>query len=285
MSGSVHPAEFAVLDESVVATGSIQGVAAELARTSGAIASLTRLAPGATVDDHTHDHPYLSLYLLGAYQESGDGGEVAIDGPAAAFHPAGSAHADRIGRSGLATVVIEFEPRWLERALGRAAPDRSTYWMSGPAAGAAAQLTRSCLTPGGAPLADAITFLDKALGLAAHLREPVWLARLDALIEGGVEAPSVLAERLGVSDPWLARAYRGWRGEGLADRLRRRRIEAAVTLLEGQDTPLARVAAEAGFCDQSHMNRVFAQVLARTPAQVRAGGLRPSPRSLPAPAA
>ena len=73
--------------------------------------------------------------------------------------------------------------------------------------------------------------------------------------------------------PWLTRAYRGWRGEGLCEALRRRRVEAAAILLESSDKPLAEIAAETGFCDQSHMNRAFKKYLGRTPAIARTAHL------------
>lgn len=78
-----------------------------------------------------------------------------------------------------------------------------------------------------------------------------------------------LARALELHPAWLARAYRAWRGEGLAETARRRRVERAVLLLRGGGAPLASVALDSGFCDQSHMNRAFRAVLGRTPAQVR----------------
>src|SRR4051794_41507558 len=103
-----------VLDEPAVERG-LHGEAEELARSGMAVARLTALAPGQRLDEHVHDNPYLSLHLLGSYRERGEAGEAAIDGPAAAFHPAGSAHADAIGERGLATVVVELDPAWLAR--------------------------------------------------------------------------------------------------------------------------------------------------------------------------
>jgi transcriptional regulator GlxA family with amidase domain len=46
-------------------------------------------------------------------------------------------------------------------------------------------------------------------------------------------------------------------------------VERAALMLRGSDAPLAQVALECGFCDQSHMNRVFGAVLGRTPLEVR----------------
>src|SRR3569833_1301948 len=79
-----------VLDESALAMSlswprarvgmgsSLEGVLAELARGSGAVARRTALPGGLTLADHVHDFPYLSLHVLGAYREHGDGAEVRI---------------------------------------------------------------------------------------------------------------------------------------------------------------------------------------------------------------
>jgi AraC family transcriptional regulator len=271
------------LDNSAVGEG--RGVLREIDRRSGAVARLTSLPPGSGLDDHVHDHPYLSLHLLGAYSEAGDGGEVHIDGPAAAFHPAGAAHADRIGRRGLTTVVVEFEGDWLARALGsRPLPDRSVYWLDGEVTAGAARLARRCLEPAGASAsaAAAVGFLAQALAAPAPRSAPSWLRRLDELGERHPEVePTALGRRLGLSEGWLARAYRAHRGESLSQRRRRRRVETAVNLLAAGALPLAEVALDAGFCDQSHMNRAFRMLLGATPAEVRreraghAGAYRP----------
>jgi AraC family transcriptional regulator len=49
----------------------------------------------------------------------------------------------------------------------------------------------------------------------------------------------------------------------------RLRIEEAQKLLVDTDTPLAVVAAQAGFADQSHMTRALQRNLGMTPKQVR----------------
>jgi AraC family transcriptional regulator len=260
------------LDETVSSAAS--GSAEVLGRGPGAQARLTAIGAGRRLDCHIHDAPYLSLHVLGSYQEEGDAGPAAIDGPAAAFHPAGSAHEDAIGTRGLATVLVEFDPDWLRRALGPWLPlDRSRYWIGGEAGRRAGRLARAWL--GGAPVdrCFALTraFLTEAAIAAPAPQGPSWLARLSDAADG--DAPAVLADRLGVSRPWLFRAYRRHRGEGLEDMRRRRQVEAAVRLIETGALGLAEIAAETGFCDQSHMNRVFHRVLGRTPAAVRARSL------------
>ena len=55
----------------------------------------------------------------------------------------------------------------------------------------------------------------------------------------------------------------------MGETVRRRRVERATVQLRASTAPLADIAAECGFCDQSHMNRAFRAVLGRTPLDVR----------------
>jgi AraC family transcriptional regulator len=266
-----------VLDNSVV----------ELVHASGATADLTSFAPDTLVAEHVHDFPYLSLHVLGSYSEQGDNGAAAIDGPAASFHPAGTTHSDAIGENGLSTVVISFDPAWLTHAVdSHVLPSQSTYWLGGAAARNASVLARHCLGQGrAAAMLDAIKdFLANANRFSVRAAEPAWMWRLRQLMQQCEAAsPDDLARSLGVSAPWLARAYRAHQGEGLADTLRRLRVEKAVGLLADTRQPLADIAGEAGFADQSHMNRVFQALLCRTPLQIRGDRLSAKLLRLPQP--
>lgn len=97
---------------------------------------------------------------------------------------------------------------------------------------------------------------------------PVWADDAEAWLMHE-ERTGLIANTLDRHPAWLARAYRAWRGEGLMETLRRRRVERATLQLRESAVGLAEIAAECGFCDQSHMNRVFRAVLGRTPLEVR----------------
>jgi AraC family transcriptional regulator len=51
------------------------------------------------------------------------------------------------------------------------------------------------------------------------------------------------------------------------------RIRTAQRLLLATDTPLAQVAAHAGFADQAHLTRVLRAALGNTPGRLRRSGL------------
>jgi AraC family transcriptional regulator len=103
---------------------------------------------------------------------------------------------------------------------------------------------------------------------APTVMQPAWADQVEHWLDD--EAPTrAIADDVARHPAWLARAYRAWRGEGMGETVRRRRVERATLRLRGSSASIADVAAECGFCDQSHMNRAFRAVLGRTPLEVR----------------
>jgi AraC family transcriptional regulator len=261
------------------ALGAIHDVAERLGQRSTAIANLCVISAGGAAPEHRHSNPYLWLHVLGAYREAGDGGEHLIDGPAAMFFPAGSAHAMAVSRQGLASIILEFDADWLRRRMGPGVDlARTRLWAGREAGRRASRLARVWLSED-APHADrfdaAERFLNWTMELPPTPPAPAWLAEVGeriGLAEDELQ-PRALARAMGVPVAWLARAYRRWRGEGLAVALRRHRVAAAAALIEGTNQPLAEIAAATGFCDQSHMNRGFRLLFGRTPASLRSAPL------------
>ena len=68
----------------------------------------------------------------------------------------------------------------------------------------------------------------------------------------------------------LARVFRAHHGVSVGEYARRLRLAWAAGELARTDTPLAVIASQAGFADQSHFTRLFRQHLGITPARYRA---------------
>jgi AraC family transcriptional regulator len=78
-----------------------------------------------------------------------------------------------------------------------------------------------------------------------------------------------LGETVGVHPAYLARAFRAHYGFSVGEYSRRLRLAWAAEELSRGEAPLAEVAANAGFADQSHFTRVFKQHVGTTPARYR----------------
>jgi AraC family transcriptional regulator len=244
-----------------------EGAVVEHQRRSGAHVSRIMHPPGQRIAAHEHDWPVLTLFRLGSYrEETYDGRSIEFDGPSVVFQPAGVAHADEIGERGLETLAMTFDPVWLSQEARSMLPARTLWRPGGAMAIAARALAEVWLdaSASDARLSAATSVFLARMFTLGYEAAPAWASRVSV----GASTED-LARSMGLNAAWLARAYRAWRGEGLAETARRLRVERAALLLRAGSDTLADVAIAAGFCDQSHMNRGFRAVLGRTPLEVR----------------
>lgn len=103
-------------------------------------------------------------------------------------------------------------------------------------------------------------------GRPAFLREIVADLRTDGDLGCGIAA---IARDAHVSPTRLVRTFRRAYGISLARYIRVLQMQRARSLLSDPAIPISAVAAEAGFSDQSHMTRAFAQTYSVTPAALR----------------
>jgi transcriptional regulator GlxA family with amidase domain len=112
-------------------------------------------------------------------------------------------------------------------------------------------------------------FIERANG-ETERAPPSWVGTITRrLCEHTALKVNELAEEVGRHPSWLGAAYRRATGEGLQETAARFRVERAACLLRETDHPYVSIAAEVGFCDQSHMNRTFRRLLGRLPSEVR----------------
>jgi AraC family transcriptional regulator len=249
-------------------------IKAEIRSSSGATAA--RIISGPSEDPpHHHEWPVLSIHVMGEMTKLCDEGEVPISSASAVFHARGASHANIVGEHGCEQIDIVFDPGWLKlETLARLSG--VPCWIGGPVALAARKLARIWSSQDIAE--DDLRRITKGFfrfaANAALPRQPLWLP---AVLEKILQNPNLTAADLApvarCRPDWLTQAFRAAMGEGLAETSRRIRVEKAALLLRTTQRPAAEIATEAGFCDQSHMNRCFRQLLGRTPLQVRLEGL------------
>jgi AraC family transcriptional regulator len=91
---------------------------------------------------------------------------------------------------------------------------------------------------------------------------------LDANLDGDVSV-KMLAEACGLSSTHFSRAFHRTTGASPHQWLLHRRIDKARRLLRDPDAPLAVVALNCGFANQSHFTRVFTRLIGISPGQWR----------------
>ena len=240
-----------------------------LSRFGGALVRRTIDRSGASVPEHAHDWPLLSLFVIGAYSNQTEVGEAFISRPSAVLYAAGAPHANTAGPEGFEQIEVEFDPAWLR--WHRLPDDPVSRWVGGRVGADARALARIL----GANVTEAHLLSSLRLFLEAALADsparcPAWL---DIVARRLRDDPACtvpgLAREVGLHPSWLGTAYRRATGEGLMDTAARLRVERAARMLRETASPLASVATDAGFCDQSHMIRTFRRVLGRLPSAVR----------------
>jgi len=181
--------------------------------------------------------------------------------------PAEEPHEDRFGRAGAVIVVVE----------SRAFAGHVSCAPHPEAALLAMRIRRELAQPDVfTPVAVEGLALELT-ALAGRNRFPAraekWVERArDLLLERFRESvgPGEIADELGVHRAHLARVFRARYGESLGEFTRRLRLQWAAQELAAADLPLAVLAVEAGFCDQSHFTRAFGRQYGVTPARFRA---------------
>lgn len=224
----------------------------------------------ACVPEHSHDWPVLSLFVIGSYFNETEAGKSFIYGPSAVFYRAGTPHRNTTAGVGFEQIEIEFDPSWLEcESLPRLPV---VQWIGGLAGREARYLARAC-TAGATEnrLRAAIRNFLEAAGRQPR-REPAgWIDTMTRrLMDDTTLSISELALEADRHPSWAGAAYRRATGEGAQETAARLRVERATRLLRETDQAYSSIALDAGFCDQSHMNRAFRRVLGRLPTAVRA---------------
>jgi AraC family transcriptional regulator len=101
---------------------------------------------------------------------------------------------------------------------------------------------------------------------------PPWFGRVKELLHEGFHEPlrmGDLAREAGVHPVHLARVFRKFENRTPGEYQQRLQVRAACELLQDAEWPLAVIAAECGFADQSHFTRLFRRMTGTTPAQFR----------------
>ena len=240
-----------------------------LRRFSGATVRRVIDRSDAHVPEHAHDWPVLSIFVLGGYLNETELGETLIAGPSAIFYQAGAAHRNAIGSVGFEQIEIEFDAAWLGRALMPTTP--VSRWLGGHTGAEARNLARFyAFETDERRLRAALRRFVQGANNQTEREAPSWVHTIHGRLRNdttlGVNA---LAREVGRHPSWFGTAYRKATGEGPMETAARFRVERAARALRETNHSCAYIAHEAGFCDQSHMNRTFRRLLGRAPSELR----------------
>jgi AraC family transcriptional regulator len=229
--------------------------------------------------------PYLALVLEGSLEKTFPRRALQLGRASALTMPSGARHAARFGPQGARIVVVR--PRdWsspVAPCLTRLV-ELKTHELNWLAWRLAAELRAA---DSAAPLAaeglalELLAAASRDARPARRRRTPAWLDEAEEILRstsGGCVRLGTLAKAVGVHPSHLAREFRARHGISVGEYGRRLRLSNAAVRLATTDRPLAEIAMEAGFADQSHFTRLFSRHIGLTPARYRAETQRPFQR-------
>jgi AraC-like DNA-binding protein len=205
---------------------------------------------------HTHDTMSLSFVARGGVEENAAGTRRTGGAGDVIVKPAGVVHEDTFGPRGAKMFTLV-----LDEDIG---PYR---WLFGGAP--AALFTRAVLDwRAGAEFADVAIDLVASLDRTNRTTTPRMHESAERVATTAVTVEA-LARELSMHPVALARAFRREHGMSITCFRRRARVRRAAALLSASAMPLADVALESGFTDQSHFCRIFKTEMGLTPAAFR----------------
>jgi AraC family transcriptional regulator len=235
--------------------------------------------------NHVHESTMLTLVIEGSCQEIIRGRSIDCTPKTLQVLPAGEKHELTFANASVRCLTIEVEPSRLEaiRQVSRIL-DQPVHIREGVFSGLLRNLYHQFR------MTDNLTSLTieglilQVLGEAARQRissgrissqspaPPRWLIEAREIIhENAREGVSliVLATSLGVHPSYLSRMFRLFYGCSIVQYVQRVRLDYSIRELIESDKPLAQIAINAGFYDQSHFTNVFKSHLQMTPTKFR----------------
>jgi AraC family transcriptional regulator len=236
---------------------------------SQACVSVSAHRPHDRTPPHRHANDYICFVLAGAFEQCAHGQRRSFGGGDAVLHLAEDLHEDSFDSAGACCLNIHAAP-------GPALRISSARPCAGRARALAQLLAAEVVLEEGADPLEANCLLAELLAelgdAAQEERAPAWLPGLIEALHADVgERPSLdeLARITNRHPTHLARAFRRATGVSIGAYRRKRRLTELSMRLRRDDAPLASLAYEFGYADQSHMCREFTAFAGVSPAAYR----------------
>ncbi len=261
-----------------LADGQFYGAVRRPVRAAGLVFSEVVHAKPLSVPEHSHRLSYFSLLLDGDYDEGPRGRLTSYQPFNVIFNPSGAEHEGIIGPKGSRMFTIELDEQWMQALDSRRLYFGFADMNAGPLLWLALRLRAEHAANNVACPLTAEGLVWEMLAQLSHWQydrspsRPGWWPRLEEVIRTRFREKlsfSDIACDLGIHPVHLARTCRKVQGRTLGEYVQALRVRFACEMLCDREIPLAAIAFEAGFADQSHLTRMFRKFVGTTPARYR----------------
>lgn len=233
---------------------------------------------------HSHDSAHIILILEGQYISAPPRFEHLVPLRSSVFVPAGTTHEDHFLTHNSRTLNISISPAQIEEASDYVRlPEAQSDFRHGEVDFLTSRLEAEfrCWQDTSTLTAEALCLeLLAAIAQRQKLKEqtpPRWLRSARELLHDRCHEAvciSEIAAAAKVHPVHLSRTFRKFFHCTPGEYLRFCRLENAASLLRSGRLPIAHVAIEAGFSDQSQLSKAFRRRFGVTPAEFRRGNLK-----------
>ncbi len=230
---------------------------------------------------HFHEHSLMKANLGGRFNHIFGTKTTWVSVPwTLDYCPSGVVHSHNAHQSRVRVLVIEVHPARLEASEGKPEhlrspvslrAERSPWLLSRLYRGfKEIELDTAC------PLeveGTLLMLLSEILRINGNKhRTPRWLRHAREIVHDRFRESLTLAEiahEVDIHPVWLASAFHSAYGKTVGQMIRQLRVQYASDQLVSTDRPLAEIALEAGFSDQSHFSNIFRRLVGASPTQFR----------------
>lgn len=238
--------------------------------------SRTRHRRGQRIGAHEHSAASLNFVLRGSYGETFRNKSEDHVPDTLLLKPAGAEHANRFDGSSASCLLIEITGEALESLVGRAASRTPVVTRDPRLSTLALRVYRESrdLDDVSSMIAEELsTALFQSMTGRSAFQTGGHEMRAEELLRETYCQPwslSGVARSVGVHPAHLGRSFRATFGCTVGEFVRYLRVLRVARELRDSEKPIAQIAIEAGFADQSHCTRVFRRMIAEPPARFRA---------------
>lgn len=243
----------------------------------GLTVSTVTLNAGLKFGSHAHVHDQLCVVLEGQYEENCDARAFELHAGSVLWRRAGEMHANVIGTSDVQVILVDIDPERSQKLCLNFA-SRTAYFVPGTFDEIYRELLFELHRSDEASriaIEGLVCLLAARTGRRCTLPKsamPEWLSKAVELTRSeyscGISLAQVAAA-VGVHPVTLAVAFRRHFGKSVGDYIADQRIAHARRELENTHRPIAEIAQEAGFYDESHMGRAFRRRFGISPGTLR----------------
>jgi AraC family transcriptional regulator len=255
--------------------GEYYGSVSRRRQLSGAVLSEVKHDAPRALPRHSHELGFFSFLLNGDYQEWYGRQIVTHQRMTLMWHPPTLQHQDAVGKRGCHFFNVEIASQLLKRLQDYSATVSSPFvlprleadWLM-------MRLFREfSVADAGCELAMEGLLLELLALVARHPTKaeackPLWLRRVETRIHDEFTsklAMTELAADANVHPTHLAVVFRRFHQTTIGEYVQKLRVQSACDLLRQLETPIAEIALQVGFADQSHFSRIFHRCTGMTP--------------------